>query len=584
MNNFLVIDRHLECHDEGSSERERAASILFFHPRETLVSDRLKLVSLCIGVIDFARSFSSGSPDNVNDIQLQDKYFVFHEVEPEIWMVMVLQNPLVNCLPLHYRRDVSGRKLCGAHESSYARAAMRSFYRTFRLFYIGIGHALHSNEHHEKVIDLLCLRRKERKLSQLRTAIDAGDIVKTDAIVAKLADYDTVVSDLSVAETKSPIIGVRANLSKIVQQHLGISDVVNGNIHFFRSHSGFHFYPVDRVTYLSIQYFINSIKQTFPLVAHLGFIFDGHLIWHNFGRHTMQALQEALDLPLLRDAMNLSRRASLPFVLGQDGAVLVHRIYDLDRKTNQGPPLSWKLMIYQRGSVRLLIAVDKFTPEKKEKVVNKNGGQLVLNTNDGQRGPAENCQKIPNGTINKGLAESNNNSEDTVLTQEEGIEDFVHSFKERVQSELDQLESVIQKQFYKIDRSLADAAPRNDTCKYLYYSFANHALKLHGFSSPGRTSSSITTVGPPPTASLSDNIPRDATFALDRISATLQCQSSTGKTIFIKTRRSGWVIGKVAQARYLYVILRSDIASSLTEAQAILGHLLDQHFYKVFLL
>ena len=55
----MVVHRGMGCTDEASSDAEQAEKILYFHPTETSMNEKLTKINMLEGLIDFTSKFST---------------------------------------------------------------------------------------------------------------------------------------------------------------------------------------------------------------------------------------------------------------------------------------------------------------------------------------------------------------------------------------------------------------------------------------------------------------------------------------------------------------------------------------------
>ncbi|XP_042031232.1 vacuolar fusion protein CCZ1 homolog B-like isoform X1 [Salvia splendens] len=73
----------------GQTEGQELDKILFFYPADLPITNQLSVIGLSEGLITFTRIFSPDAPCEV--IEAEKHCHVFYEVEPDIWMVMVVE-------------------------------------------------------------------------------------------------------------------------------------------------------------------------------------------------------------------------------------------------------------------------------------------------------------------------------------------------------------------------------------------------------------------------------------------------------------------------------------------------------------
>ena len=71
-------------------EADAENKILFFHPQATPLADQLRCVGLSEALSNFANSLAPGTPCEA--MHTQNRRYVFEQVEPSIWMVLVVQH------------------------------------------------------------------------------------------------------------------------------------------------------------------------------------------------------------------------------------------------------------------------------------------------------------------------------------------------------------------------------------------------------------------------------------------------------------------------------------------------------------
>ncbi|KAL6575973.1 hypothetical protein OROHE_000444 [Orobanche hederae] len=76
--------------NEGQTEGQELDKILFFYPADLPLSTQLSVIGLSEGLITFTRIFSPEAPCEVIEAELHSH--IFYEAEPDIWMVMVVEN------------------------------------------------------------------------------------------------------------------------------------------------------------------------------------------------------------------------------------------------------------------------------------------------------------------------------------------------------------------------------------------------------------------------------------------------------------------------------------------------------------
>ncbi|KAL7979228.1 hypothetical protein Chor_015252, partial [Crotalus horridus] len=77
----------------GPREGEEEKKILFYYPNEAEKNEKIRNVGLCEAIVQFTRTFSPTKP--AKSLHTQKNRQFFNEPEENFWMVMVVQNPVI---------------------------------------------------------------------------------------------------------------------------------------------------------------------------------------------------------------------------------------------------------------------------------------------------------------------------------------------------------------------------------------------------------------------------------------------------------------------------------------------------------
>uniref|UniRef100_A0A8C8YMI5 Vacuolar fusion protein CCZ1 homolog n=1 Tax=Prolemur simus TaxID=1328070 RepID=A0A8C8YMI5_PROSS len=77
----------------GPREGEEENKILFYHPNEVEKNEKIRNVGLCEAIVQFTRTFSPSKP--AKSLHTQKNRQFFNEPEENFWMVMVVRNPII---------------------------------------------------------------------------------------------------------------------------------------------------------------------------------------------------------------------------------------------------------------------------------------------------------------------------------------------------------------------------------------------------------------------------------------------------------------------------------------------------------
>lgn len=186
--------------DEAAGLQERAERLLYFYPRDIPLHAQLKHVGFCEGLIDFVRTFNGEFETQC--LLLHKRRFIFVQVEPDIWLVLVLVNQQVTPPPsTAFIPSTDARAQAGTHSAVRAAvpqkasmlamadalasetysaanvddaaiiAMLRKLYDMFATFYGSISRVVQHPEAIEYLRALMALRTKYRKLVDKRDAL-----------------------------------------------------------------------------------------------------------------------------------------------------------------------------------------------------------------------------------------------------------------------------------------------------------------------------------------------------------------------------------------------------------------------------
>ena len=93
--NVAIIHNELACEDESATDVEATEKILYYYPESDDSRARLNHLSLCEGLIAFSRTMNPHAP--IETVHMQNRRFVFEEVEPSVWCIAVFADDKSNC-------------------------------------------------------------------------------------------------------------------------------------------------------------------------------------------------------------------------------------------------------------------------------------------------------------------------------------------------------------------------------------------------------------------------------------------------------------------------------------------------------
>ncbi len=287
LESFFVFNRKIASDDEAASTLEVAEKILFFHPADKTVDQQLQVISLCEGVIDFTRKFSPEKP--CETLRMGRAHYTFFECEPETFLVMVVS--------LKKNTDDGTESTDKEKEldACSLQAIVRDAYGMYTMFNGSFAFNLFSGTYAPTdCMDQIKVARKYiRKAALWKEMEERGDLEPDPEQRKKILGREDKKKELEHLIDISPANRIRRKLRAFLPAYLAIVDFQH--LHLFYDMDGFHFFPVDRATYLSIQYFVNMLQTRFKhYIAATAFLFDGHLVWSNFDAQQMRLVYKFL--------------------------------------------------------------------------------------------------------------------------------------------------------------------------------------------------------------------------------------------------------------------------------------------------
>ena len=256
----FVFDRQLDVGDESAGESEKLEQSLFFWPPGTSTFQQIMRISLCTGVLDFCRAFSGTA--STDGVQMKDQYYSFYECEKDIWMVWVVSNP--RKLEFGGRRgSVISRTEHSTHvfTPQTLLGHLKYIHGLYRLYHGSLRSQIAPNGDLSAMHEIIAMRRRLRKAVEMKEKLDEAAVSRTDANVARAAELPHLQEELKRIEASSPVTQVRKQLRHIVYQFLGEEFTHQWNHHGFLFQSDVTHCPIEKFTYLSVQYFASTVKR-----------------------------------------------------------------------------------------------------------------------------------------------------------------------------------------------------------------------------------------------------------------------------------------------------------------------------------
>ncbi|RXM32902.1 Vacuolar fusion protein CCZ1-like [Acipenser ruthenus] len=217
----------------GPKEGEEEKKILFYHPNEVEKNEKIRNVGLCEAIIQFTRTFCPTKP--AKSLHTQKNRQFFCEPEENFWMVMVVRNPMIE------KNNKDGKPVVEYQEEeildSVYSSVLQQCYNMYKLFNGTFARTMEAGG-----VDLLKQRLEKFFYRYLQTL------------------------------------------------HLQSCDLLD-------IFSGISFFPLDKMTYLKIQSFVNRMEESLNLVKYTAFLYNDQLIWFLTGPSNLKDPEAKFRFP-----------------------------------------------------------------------------------------------------------------------------------------------------------------------------------------------------------------------------------------------------------------------------------------------
>uniref|UniRef100_A0A6I8QFT0 CCZ1 homolog B, vacuolar protein trafficking and biogenesis associated n=1 Tax=Xenopus tropicalis TaxID=8364 RepID=A0A6I8QFT0_XENTR len=221
----------------GPREGEEEKKILFYHPNEVEKNEKIRNVGLCEAIVQFTRTFNPTKP--AKSLHTQKNRQFFHEPEEGFWMVMVVKNPLAE-------KQKEGKTVLEYQEDELL-VSMTWFYFFLCYIYYYYLRSLFNG-----------------------TFSRAMEVGQVELLKDRLEKF----------------------FHRYLQTlHLHSCDLLD-------VFGGISFFPLDKMTYLKIQSFINRIEESLNIVKYTAFLYNDQLIWSGLEQEDMRILYKYLTTTL----------------------------------------------------------------------------------------------------------------------------------------------------------------------------------------------------------------------------------------------------------------------------------------------
>ncbi|XP_076996702.1 vacuolar fusion protein CCZ1 homolog isoform X1 [Tamandua tetradactyla] len=218
----------------GPREGEEENKILFYHPNEVEKNEKIRNVGLCEAIVQFTRTFSPSKP--AKSLHTQKNRQFFHEPEENFWMVMVVRNPIIE------KQSKDGKPVVEYQEEELLdkvySSVLQQCYSMYKLF----------------------------NGTYLKAMEDGGVKLLKERLEKFFHRY----------------------LQTLHLQSCDLLDIFGG----------ISFFPLDKMTYLKIQSFINRMEESLNIVKYTAFLYNDQLIWSGLEQDDMRILYKYLTTSL----------------------------------------------------------------------------------------------------------------------------------------------------------------------------------------------------------------------------------------------------------------------------------------------
>ncbi|CAH1273546.1 CCZ1B [Branchiostoma lanceolatum] len=234
LENFFIYNSNF-----GPREGEEHKKILFYHPPDVLLDNKIKQMGLCEAIVTFTHTFSPDHPCEA--LHTQKTRQLFYQPEKDFWMIMTVT------IPCNEKTGKDGQTYIEYHDEdvqdSVFDAVLKTSYKMFRLF---------------------------------------------------MGTFTRILERFNVEVLKQ-------RLEHFFLRYLGTLRLATSDI--LDVFNGIHFLPLDKNMYLRIQCFINLTEATFGQVKYTAFLYNDQLVWSGLEQDDMRILYKYLTTSLFPSAL-----------------------------------------------------------------------------------------------------------------------------------------------------------------------------------------------------------------------------------------------------------------------------------------
>ncbi|XP_057320493.1 vacuolar fusion protein CCZ1 homolog [Microplitis mediator] len=294
-------------------EGDEEKKIFYYYPEKIDIDTKIRNVGLSEAIIKFTESFNPGQTcDYCNNHKTRQ---IYYQPEPDFWMIMIIGVPYVvkNKDGIDYTEYQHDEV-----SSSVCQAILKQAYMRFRLF-----------------------------MGSFETILNDPQYGSVTLLRHKLDYFYT------------------GYLPSLKLNHRDILDI----------YQGLQFLPLDKITFLKVQCFMNLIEATFPQIKYTAFLYNDQLVWSGLEPEDMQVIYNYLISSLLPEYLekefhsgSMPRNSASPFTSSHygkfiTGASSINESIGITKSPKvfinyPSKPTSLYLVVYSALSATLCLFVD----------------------------------------------------------------------------------------------------------------------------------------------------------------------------------------------------------------------------------
>jgi vacuolar fusion protein CCZ1, animal type len=236
-----IMDKLRACYifnPEWGSEFDEEKKIVYFYPPDTELDVQKNYIGLAEALVNFTLDFSPNYPCEA--VHCAESRYAFFPIEDEFWIVLVVETAAEQLQDL-----TADESAPGDLDDASMYAILKRCYKMFQLLHGSFSSYVIEEKH-----DPASKKKRGPRLPQ------------TDALVSLIQRYMTFF----------------------------LGTIRFNNVRYFMDLDGLQFLPVDKISFLSVQYVVSTIRSEFPCVQGMALLYDRDLLWSDLGQEDMLLL------------------------------------------------------------------------------------------------------------------------------------------------------------------------------------------------------------------------------------------------------------------------------------------------------